>query len=245
MNKLEEKVFIQGEIEVQTGLHIGGSSVGLTIGGADKIVVRNSLTNEPYIPGSSLKGKMRSLVEKVLIPDNMVPDKDGKTNACKCGKCVVCRLFGFAPETKNLPNQTRLIVRDCPLTKESAEQLEQAPETDMPMTEVKTEVSIDRITSVANPRNFERVPAGARFKLEMVLNIFEKDDEKELLNTLMTGMKLVQDDYIGGQGTRGYGRISIKVDELKFKDLEVYEGDNEAKVYPVPKGVSITSLQGR
>ena len=239
MNKLERKIFIQGDIEAVTGLHIGGSSVGLTIGGAEEIVVRNSLTNEPYIPGSSLKGKMRSLVEKTLIPGNIT---DG--NPCKCGECVVCRLFGSAPEAKNIPNQTRLIVRDCPLTKESAEQLEQAPETDMPMTEVKTEVSIDRITSVANPRTFERVPAGARFKLEMVLNIYEKDDEKELLNTLMTGMKLVQDDYLGGQGTRGYGRIAIKVDELKFKDLEVYEGENEAKKYPMPKGVNIAGLQG-
>jgi len=238
MNKLTKKIFISGEIEALTGLHIGGSSVGLSIGGADKIVIRNSLTNEPYIPGSSLKGKMRSLAEKTIVPENIT---DGKP--CKCGSCPVCTLFGFAPEARSGKFcQTRLIVRDAPLTRESVTLLENAPETDMPLTEVKIEVGIDRITSEANPRNFERVPAGAKFELCMVLNVFEEDDEKELVKLLITALRLVQDDYLGGQGTRGYGRIKIKVDELGFKDLKVYEGDNKVRPYPRSSDLSLAGL---
>jgi CRISPR-associated protein Csm3 len=60
------KLLIKGEIEVVTGLHIGGSSSYSAIGAVDSPVVRDSVTGNPIIPGSSLKGKMRALLQKNL-----------------------------------------------------------------------------------------------------------------------------------------------------------------------------------
>lgn len=223
--KLEKKVFINGTIETKTGLSVGGSSVGLEVGGADKVVVRNPITNQPYIPGSSLKGKMRSLLEK--LENQLTIKKDDKGNLtampCKCGKCLICQVFGVSAEEEGLP--TRLIVRDSEL--KEVEELLKAKNTDMPYTELKTEVVIDRITSAATPRQFERVPAGAVFSLNLICNIYEGDDEKELLDKIFEGLKLVQDDYLGGSGTRGYGEVKFKIEEpIKYKDQDSYEKDS-------------------
>lgn len=218
--KLVKKIFIGGTIEAKTGLSIGGSSVGLEIGGADKVVVRNPLTNQPYIPGSSIKGKMRSLLEKL----------EGKIGTgggpCNCGTCLICQVFGVAAEKKKMP--ARLIVRDSDL--KNPELLEKSKFTDMPYTEVKTEVVIDRITSAATPRSFERVPAGAIFNLKLVCNIYQGDEEQEILDKVFEALTLVQEDYLGGSGTRGYGEVKIKVAvPLKYKDQSIYEGNNNAQ----------------
>ncbi|MBW2146913.1 MAG: type III-A CRISPR-associated RAMP protein Csm3 [Deltaproteobacteria bacterium] len=233
MSKLEKKIFISGTITAKTGLSIGGGSVGLEIGGADKVVVRNTLNNQPYIPGSSLKGKMRSLLEQLK---GKFSKKDDKFLACQCGTCEICLLFGSLP-TKNEKKEekggtARLIVRDSPLTPESARLLGASRETDMPMTEVKTEVFIDRITSQATPRQFERVPAGAEFTLSIICNVFESDDEREMLDTLFTGMRLLQDDFLGGSGTRGYGRIKFKLKEtMLVRDRQAYLQGVDARPY--------------
>ena len=231
--KLEKKVFVTGTIEVKTGLSVGGSSVGLEIGGADKVVIRNPITNQPYIPGSSLKGKMRSLLEKL---DGKLTYDKGNAMPCKCGECLICRVFGVPAEEKGTP--TRLIVRDSDLIgimkngefKKGAEQLEKAKNTDMPYTEIKTEVVIDRISSAATPRQFERVPAGAVFSLNLVCNIYEGDNEKDIINKVFEGLKLVQDDYLGGSGTRGYGEVKFKIEEsLKYCDKDSYEKNTGEK----------------
>jgi len=224
--RLVKKVFLEGNIEVKTGLSVGGGSVGLEIGGADKVVVRNPLTNQPYIPGSSLKGKMRSLLEK--LDGKVTSGKDDKGNPtampCKCGTCLICQIFGVsAAEDKG--TAARLIVRDSNLTEESFKKLEKSKSTDMPFTEVKTEVVIDRITSAATPRNFERVPAGAQFELNMVCNIYEGDKEVELLGKVFEGLRLVQDDYLGGCGSRGYGQVKFSLNPLTCKNQECYEQD--------------------
>jgi len=235
---LKKKIFINGTIEVKTGLSIGGSSVGLEIGGADKVVVRNPITNQPYIPGSSLKGKMRSLLEKVEGRLTYGKDEKGNTTAmpCKCGDCLICQIFGVPAEKTVTP--ARLIVRDSDLIgimkddkfEKGAEKLLEARNTDMPYTEVKTEVVIDRITSSATPRNFERVPAGGVFDLNLICNIYEDDDEKEMLNEVFKGLKLVQDDYLGGSGTRGYGQVKFKICEpLQCKDEDSYEKGTDMK----------------
>jgi CRISPR-associated protein Csm3 len=225
--KLERKIFISAAIEIKTGLAIGGSSIGLEIGGADKVVVRNPITNQPYIPGSSLKGKMRSLLEK--LDGKLTIDKDKKGNItampCKCGECLICQIFGVPAEEKGMP--ARLIVRDCDLVNPKV--LERSKNTDMPYTEVKTEVVIDRITSAATPRQFERVPAGAVFGLNLVCNIFEGDDEQSILNKIFEGLCLVQDDYLGGSGTRGYGQVKFKIDAVKYKDQSIYENDKPSE----------------
>jgi len=246
--RLKKKIFIEGTIEVKTGLSIGGSSVGLEIGGADKVVVRNPTTNQPYIPGSSLKGKMRNLLEKVEKGDDIKHKVAEGIYIHQCGEdnepCPICKIFGLPAEHKK-STPARLIVRDSDLIgimkddkfEKGAEKLLEARNTDMPYTEVKTEVVIDRITSSAIPRNFERVPAGAVFDLDLICNIYEDDDEKEMLNEVFKGLKLVQDDYLGGSGTRGYGQVKFKIrDPLQYKDENSYEKDRGLEDL---KGISI------
>lgn len=239
--KLLKKIFIKGTIELKTGLSIGGGSVGLEIGGVDKVVLRNPITNQPYIPGSSLKGKMRSLLEKLEGKMDIKRDNDGNITAkpCECGKCIICKVFGVPAEKKCKP--ARLIVRDADLSgivengevkigDEYVKKLFESKFTDMPYTEVKTEIVIDRITSEATPRNFERVPAGAVFELNLVCNIYQGDNEKEILSKVFEALTLVQEDYLGGSGTRGYGEVKIRINEpLTYKDQSIYEGDNNAK----------------
>ena len=203
--KLLKKIIYTGNIELKTGLHIGGTNAALNIGGPDKFVVRNPLTNIPYIPGSSLKGKMRSLIE---LKYGTISPKNTATNdpTTKAGK-----LFGTSPENNSdkTKRPSRIIVRDCELDTSFGN----FDNCDLPYTESKTEVSIDRVTAQANPRTFERVPAGAKFKLNMVLNIFDTDNEDELKDTLKEAIELLKDDYLGGQGSRGYGQVDITYNE--------------------------------
>lgn len=205
--KLIKKIIYTGTITLKTGLHIGGTNAALNIGGPDKFVVRNPINNIPYIPGSSLKGKMRALVE---IAKGCVSAKGG---ASEDPNSISGRLFGVATGRDN-NRPSRLIVRDAELDVSNPAMFEN---TDLPYTESKTEVAIDRITAKANPRTFERVPAGAQFKLNMVLNIFEGEDEQQLKDTLKLAIRLLQDDYLGGHGSRGYGQVEIKLDNIEGK----------------------------
>lgn len=251
--KFNSRIFVSGSITALTGLHIGGNSVEMGIGGADKIVVRDPLTNHPYIPGSSLRGKMRSLLERTrgemtielenspqktvhFIKDLGEPLAGGaKLKSAKPSthySAMSSKLFGVAIDRqkeddidKIIPQ--RLLVRDAKLL--NPEELEKAPNTDMPMTEVKTEVAIDRITSKANPRQIERIPAGARFAFEFVLNLYGDDDENDYLKTLFECMELLQDDYLGGHGSRGYGRMKFSVESVKRKTVEHYRRNDSAQ----------------
>lgn len=221
--KLEKKIFIGGTLHLETGMRIGGSALGMGIGGADSPVIRDPLTNIPYVPGSSLKGKMRALYEKLY-------DKHAEKNPgspCDCGKCEVCEIFGAGANVSLSPS--RLIVHDAFMDEKSVLKLNESMNTDMPYTEVKTEVVLDRISSKANPRQIERVPAGTDFHYEMVLDIYKGDDETKYLNVIDECLRLVEDDYLGGSGTRGYGKISFRDKHLSYKDKSVYEGDNRAK----------------
>ena len=202
MSKLIKKIVYTGKIKLVTGLHIGGTNAALNIGGPDKFVVRNPLNNIPYIPGSSLKGKMRALVEIYNgETNNGKPSNDANSKAGG--------LFGVSSDSEN-SRPSRLIVRDAELDISNEEMF---TNTDLPYTESKTEVTIDRITAKANPRTFERVPAGAQFKLNMVLNIFEGEDESGLKDTLKQAISLLHDDYLGGHGSRGYGQVEISLDK--------------------------------
>lgn len=226
---LVKKVLFAGSIEALTGIHVGGSEAGLSIGGADKLVVRDPRTNQPYLPGSSLRGKLRSLLEKArcaaagcLAEKQKLPAECGP---CKCGHCEVCVVFGIsAGEAGDAPAAAgRLLVRDAFLL--NAAELERLPNLDMPFTEVKTEVSIDRITSRANPRQFERVPAGARFGFEFALNIFEDDNEQAFRDLVMEGLRLTAHDAVGGQGSRGYGQVRIGVDRITSIPIDCYRDE--------------------
>jgi len=237
--QLTKKILISGTITTKTGLHIGGSSVGMSIGGADATVVRNPLTNQPYIPGSSLKGKMRSLLEKV---EGKFGPKQGEQINYSAYTTdpddIICKIFGTMPEKMKGKEQpsSRLIVRDCELNKESEKALSRSQETDMPYTEVKTEVVIDRITSAATPRQLERVPAGAMFNMRLILNIYDndKDKENELVEKIFECLALVQNDYLGGKGTRGSGEVKIDITGLKYKDKGAYENQSDWKELTKP-----------
>ena len=216
------RVFIQGNIKAVTGLHIGGAAGALEIGGVDSPIIRDPLTNRPYIPGSSLRGKMRSLTEKRAGAElntyiSRAKGKEVRIHVCKDAasyqKCLVCPVFGV---TGNSPASapTRLIVRDVFLGDASAKALEDA-QTDLPFSEVKWEATIDRVTSAAVPRQIERVPAGAVFEgFEMVFSIYDPRDLKRLA-TVIEAMQLLEDDYLGGLGSRGGGKIA-------FEALEIY-----------------------
>jgi len=227
---LVSKIAITGEIKTRTGLHIGAGDVGLTVGGADKLVVRSPHNDAPYIPGSSLKGKMRSILERagyalefnVKSATNDKGEVQWSAEPCKCGKaeCRVCMVFGVPAEvhaTYTAARTTRLIVRDGHLL--NPDEIENWRYLDMHYTELKTEVAIDRLTSQANPRNFERVPAGARFVLDLVLNIHKDDIEDSYRRLLFDALELLAFDYLGGQGTRGYGAIEVKVNRIDKLDI--------------------------
>jgi CRISPR-associated protein Csm3 len=248
---IQSKIFIRGNLYALTGLHIGGNSVGMAIGGADAVVVRNPLTSEPYVPGSSLRGKMRSLLERVRGQEGVNENPEGGYSVGKNGALAgkdastwLGKLFGVAAEDAKEP--TRLIVRDAPLTRASSDALKKAPNTDMPMTEVKTEVWIDRITSAANPRQIERVPAGAEFRFELVLTLLEGDDKKHFLDLVFEGLRLVEADALGGKGTRGYGRVKFRVDELVERTAEDYRKGQDGKPFTgflIPTEFDAASLE--
>jgi len=237
--QLKGRIFLKFNIKTVTGLHIGGSETGIEIGGIDKVVIRDPLTNRPYIPGSSLKGKIRSLLEKYLgLPLNR---PIGHTYIHSCGKgdetkypdCHVCQIFGVPGEVE-FATPTRLVVRDVHLTDESARILTEQARTDLPYTEVKTEVAIDRVTSAANPRRIERVPAGASFgPAELVYSIYEGTDDKgngiadpnqdvERFRILVKGLQLLEDDYLGGLGSRGSGKLKLEGITVSVRQGEKY-----------------------
>lgn len=232
--QLKGRVFITFDIVAKTGLHIGGSDAGVEIGGVDKTIIRDKLTNRPYIPGSSLKGKMRSLLEKYkgLKQNQRIGQgyihscgaeykKDDQRGKQEYQACDVCQVFGV-PGERDFSTPTRLVVRDVFLNEESARKLENA-QTDLPYTEVKTEVSIDRVTSAANPRQMERVPAGAVFDhAEMVFSLYEGEGcsaqkDLERLGVLLEAMQLAEDDYLGGLGSRGSGKVTFSNIRVSFR----------------------------
>jgi CRISPR-associated protein Csm3 len=227
--RLHGKVFIAGDIKVETGLHIGGGDVGINIGGIDNAVIRNPVNNQPYIPGSSLKGKMRSLSEKLHgLPQNF-PIQKIKIHVCSeddYDGCDVCHIFGV-PGDKPYSSPTRLCVRDVMLHKESLE----GAKTDLEYTETKWEASIDRITSAAVPRQMERVPAGAIFKpFEFSYSVYDSDDIRRL-KKVFEAMKLLEDDYLGGSGTRGSGKVIFENIEVSCRPGSSYGEDAARNTY--------------
>lgn len=203
--RLHKKIFVRGKIEAVTGLHIGGSGTALDIGGLGLGVIKNPL-GIPFIPGSSLKGKLRSLAAR---------KHDGAVDVSQDCKEVV-RVFGQGGDTKDAKQPTRLLVRDCDLDALAFRNTFKGID-DFLWTEVKTENSIDRKKGAAeNPRPVERVPAGAKFSFELIYNVFNPDEEKEDIENILSYMRILQDDYLGGQGSRGYGKV-------RFIDVKITE----------------------
>ena len=199
------KIQITGTIEVITGMHIGGSSAFAAIGAVDSPLIKDSLNNLPMIPGSSLKGKLRTLLARAYNTEIVNPDKDDER---------IARLFGTAAKDKI--RRSRILISDMFIS--NADELRKRGI--QSITEVKFENTINRATAVANPRQIERVIRGAKFPVDIIYEAGDSASTDEIVEdfeTLGTGLKLLQYDYIGGSGSRGYGKI--KIDDIHADNI--------------------------
>lgn len=264
------KFRLTSTLRVETGLHIGGGGETLEIGGLDKPVIRDPMTQQPYLPGSSIKGKLRSILERLLnkslnrpggsgtyryesddledgfseVGGQLIPFQGAKT-------CPLSRVFGStgtncwipttvveeqeldqAGGTRNIQgteytkvkgrnSPARLIVRDSHLLPDSAEKLKQI-DTGLYMTEWKFENGLDRITAAANPRQLERVPAGSEFAFELIYTVEDAQQAVEDLKNLAIALAILEDDALGGHGSRGYGKVRFKNFQFSYRDVEQY-----------------------
>jgi len=230
-------IIMKGRIKCETGLQIGGVSDSIEIGGIDRPIMRDPISGLPYIPGSSLRGKLRSLLEKFVLRQNGKPlmagrpgSNEGKIWRHECNdfkqakECPLCRVFGSTAWGKTRDETTGrnnfpsvLLVRDCVLKNKSF----LCPD-DLLIIEAKMENTLDRLTSAALPRTFERVPAGAEFGFELIYKVesilenggdakVEHERVKSDIQNLLAGLALLENDGLGGSTSRGYGKVSFQV----------------------------------
>ncbi|SNB65445.1 type III-A CRISPR-associated RAMP protein Csm3 [Thermoflexus hugenholtzii] len=259
--QLQGKIVIAGTLQALTGLRIGGVGAGMEIGGVENVVIRDPVTGRPYVPGSSLKGKMRSLLTRALGKPLKVLSKNPLIRIHWCeteaeyrsgGRpCPLCRAFGVAGQRALEP--VRLIVRDARLLEEleildengqPARKRWSEVNTDLPYTEVKSEAAIDVLTAAANPRQMERVPAGARFEVELLFSVYDADD-REAFRTVLLGMRLLEDDYLGGSGSRGYGRVAFRDLRVMWKPVAHYLDPQKHPAVPLAEGRTVEEMIAR
>lgn len=193
------KIQITGVLETKTGMHIGGSSAFSAIGAVDSPVIKDVRNGKPMVPGSSLKGKIRTLLAKKYNEAVVNPDNDAE---------CIRRVFGSAKKDKdNKVHASKIIVSDMFLLNED-EIRNRGIES---FTEVKFENSINRATAVANPRQIERAIKGLQLGIDMIYEV-ENGKEDEVIDDiklLAEGMKMLEYDYLGGSGSRGYGKVQF------------------------------------
>jgi CRISPR-associated protein Csm3 len=265
------KLRLTSTLVVETGLHIGGGGETLDIGGLDKSVIRDPITQQPYLPGSSIKGKLRSILERLLnkplnraggsgtyryesddLEDGYTEIANGQFVAFQgAAFCPVSRVFGSTGgskcylksdvitrerlenrgsvtingeqyiKTKGRNAPGRLMVRDAHLLPESVKQLEKI-DTGLYMTEWKFENGLDRVTAAANPRQLERVPAGAKFHFEVVYTVENETQAMEDLENLAIALAILEDDALGGHGSRGYGKVRFENFQFYYRGKDQY-----------------------
>ncbi len=202
---------IKGKVTCITGLRIGGKDSTAEIGGVDNPIIRNPLDGMPYIPGSSLKGKMRFLMEHNL---NLV-SQNGDPHKCNNDDCLICKVFGKNADVKNKDGKLtigRAVFRDAFLTEESKKRLEAfLKETGLNYAERKMENVINRKKGAAeHPRETERIPAGVVFDFAIGFRVFEDKDEALIKEVIEKGLKLIEQDALGASGSRGYGKVKFE-----------------------------------
>jgi CRISPR-associated protein Csm3 len=290
------KFRLESTLLVETGLHIGGGGENLDIGGLDKPVIRDPLTRQPYLPGSSIKGKLRSILERLLSrplnraggsgtyryeSDDLVDgfsEVDGQFIRFEGARtCPLSRVFGstgtncWVPaalvsserlervgnasrtiegvdcqKVKGRNAPARLIVRDCHLDPVSAEKLRKI-DTGLYMTEWKFENGMDRITAAANPRQLERVPAGSEFKFELIYTVEDAAQAVEDLKNIAIAVAILEDDALGGHGSRGYGKVRFQNFQFSYRTIEQYRqvtNSGTDSLSPISLG-NISELLGR
>lgn len=204
------KLIIKSELEVLTGMHIGGSSSYSAIGAVDSPVINDPRTKQPIIPGSSIKGKLRTLLVRSMVKDIAMmptPNEDPE---------VIRRLFGSSRDVLNKENiitKARLQFADAFIC--NSEEFRE-----IGFTEIKFENTIDRKNGTANPRQIERVNKGVKFEVNISYDLDNEADFEEDMENLSRSMKLLQLDYLGGHGTRGSGRIS-------FRNISIIPADDQ------------------
>lgn len=214
---------LDGRIILESGLHIGAGDSEMHIGGTDKTVIAHPHSREPYIPGSSIKGKVRSLLE--MRSGLVAYTKGAPLNTDVLNKASgkdrnealsILQLFGVSGADSDEALEvgpTRVSFADCMLSRESREL---AQKNSWPLTEVKSENAIDRIKGTAiHPRFTERVPAGLHF--DFSVSIKEMEGDGDLTSLLLQGLKLLELDALGGSGSRGYGRVRFEFDDQEIQ----------------------------
>src|ERR1700684_1151556 len=256
--KLIGKLILEGEMHCETGLHVGAGKGSLEIGGADNPVGKDA-HGRPYVPGSTLRGRIRALLEHstgMSVPSELVFISKRKGQEVRIHQSdrpddEICVLFGRSPGRmekvgggdieSSAATPSRLSVFDAPLVPDSI--TAQMRETlDDELTEVKSENAIDRITSQANPRTLERVPAGARFKVRMVLDLLCAEDSA-LPQLVLQGLRLLEDDALGGGGSRGSGRVSFDNLKLTWRGKDYYASG--AAEREIAAGADVAALQAK
>jgi len=254
--KLIGKLILEGEMHCETGLHVGAGKGSLEIGGADNPVIKDA-HGRPYVPGSSLRGRIRALLEQatgMAVPSELVYISKRKGQEVRIHQSdrpddEICVLFGRSPGRmekagggdvdSNHATPARLSVFDAPLIDGSIT-AQMRESLDDELTEVKSENAIDRITSQANPRTLERVPAGAKFKVRFVVDILCPEDGA-LPGLVVQGLRLLEDDALGGGGSRGSGRVSFRNLKLTWRGKDYYAAG--AAEREIASGVGVAALQ--
>lgn len=266
--QLVGKVVVLTELKALTGLRIGAATSVLEIGGIDNPVLRDPITRRPYVPGSSLKGKLRSLLTKV---HNLPLRRLGRVQLHWCERqedyasCPVCATFGEFPSAPGVVGPlafvtpTRLTVRDATLSPyvelgqgEQAQRVSWDSEeidTELPYAEVKTEVALDVVIAASNPRQMERVPPGAIFDAELLFTVYRSADglidpevEKKRLREVFAAMRLLEDDYLGSSGTRGYGKVKFQKVRVRWRPLPFYQNPRQTPEETLWEGDDLADL---
>lgn len=246
--RFEGRYVIEATLVCVTGLRIGGTQEGFEIGGMDNPVVKDPIDGVPYIPGSSLKGKMRSLLEWAHNLVDFASDRPGRPHSCGRRACDVCAVFGVGAaesresyrETDKFIGPTRLVIRDAFPAEETMSRWKKYLG-EGTFTEVKMENTINRITSESNPRSMERVPAGSRFVVNMVLDRYTGDATKRL-RALLEAMRLLEDSALGGSGSRGSGQVRFEGIKVKFRSPPFYRGETAEKQFTIGSPGAPTQL---
>jgi CRISPR-associated protein Csm3 len=254
--KLIGKLILEGEMHCETGLHVGAGKGSLEIGGSDNPVTKDAF-GRPYVPGSTLRGKVRSLLEQasgMVVPSELVYLSRRKGQEVRIHQSdrpddEICLLFGRSPGRmervagehleSSQATPARLAVFDAPLEPESITP-QMRENLDDELTEVKSENAIDRITSQANPRTLERVPAGARFRVRLVMDVLCEEDAPLFLR-VVEGLRLLEDDSLGGGGSRGSGRVRFAGMNLTWRGKNYYSTGAAEK--QICSGAGLAALQ--
>ena len=273
LGRLLGKVVVSGTIKCLTGLHIGGPGGELEIGGIDNPVVRDPVSSEPYIPGSSLKGKLRSLFERslygeqvkvhlangqtktILIDFERPIGKVGKRHECNTAEnasvCPICRLFGSTGNTGKKEGGAQEESNNFPsplIVRDcyltNADDLKDIS-SELLYAEWKAENALDRVTAASNPRNMERVPRGAKFSLEVIYAVFDGRQLilKDDLNKLLSTFRMLQLDALGGSGSRGYGKVKIVLSSVSFKKFDYTKEEEKNHINEVISAINLNDFK--